>query len=271
MTSLGRPETAPSGNNRSPCYFRYCKVMPSTAEKDTEEAQSPADAAPSTDHSLEEAAEAIIFAADEPVPAARIAEIVGEVTGTDVSEETVREAVRRLQEEYEATDRAFEIHEWGEGYRMATRSPLSPFVKTLFLGEQEKSLSRSLMETLAVVAYRQPVTRPEVDFIRGVNSDYAIRKLLEMELVDVQGRADSLGRPLLYKTTPRFLEQFGLQDLDDLPTLREVEELLDDPAFDEERAKLLQLDAEEEVSVDMLEEEADASPAEAPEDGDSDE
>jgi segregation and condensation protein B len=146
---------------------------------------------------------------------------------------------------------------------MATRSPLSPFVKTLFLGEQETSLSRSLMETLAVVAYRQPVTRPEVDFIRGVNSDYAIRKLLEMELVDVQGRADSLGRPLLYETTPRFLEQFGLKDLDDLPTLREVEELLDDPAFDEERAKLLQLDAEEEVSVDMLEEEPDASPDDA--------
>jgi segregation and condensation protein B len=102
-----------------------------------------------------------------------------------------------------------------------------------------------------------------VDFIRGVNSDYAIRKLLEMELVDVQGRADSLGRPLLYETTPRFLEQFGLKDLDDLPTLREVEELLDDPAFDEERAKLLQLDAEEEVSVDMLEEEPDASPDDA--------
>lgn len=215
------------------------------------------------DHTLKEAAEAIIFASDEPVPAARIAEIVGEVTGNaEVSEEEVRAAVQRLSDEYEASDRALEIHEWGEGYRMATRSPLSPFVKTLFLGEQEKSLSRSLMETLAVVAYRQPVTRPEVDFIRGVNSDYAIRKLLELELVAVQGRADSLGRPLLYETTPRFLEQFGLKDLEDLPTLREVEELLDDPAFDEERAKLLQLDAEEEVSVDTLKEAAEESPAE---------
>ena len=226
------------------------------------EAPSP-DRAPTPDHTLEEAAEAIIFASDEPVPAARIAEIVGEVTGNaEVSEEEVRAAVQRLSDEYEASDRALEIHEWGEGYRMATRSPLSPFVKTLFLGEQEKSLSRSLMETLAVVAYRQPVTRPEVDFIRGVNSDYAIRKLLELELVDVQGRADSLGRPLLYETTPRFLEQFGLKDLEDLPTLREVEELLDDPAFDEERAKLLQLDAEEEVSVDTLKEAAEESPAE---------
>jgi len=207
------------------------------------------------DHSLEEAAEAIIFAADEPVTAGRIAEIVSEVTGNaEVTVDAVEAAVRRLNEEYEASDRALEIHEWGEGYRMATRSALSPFVKTLFIGEQETTLSRSLMETLAVVAYRQPVTRPEVDFIRGVNSDYAIRKLLEMELVDVQGRADSLGRPLLYETTPRFLEQFGLNSLEDLPTLREVEELLDDPAFDEERAKLLRLDAEEEVSVDVLQE-----------------
>lgn len=242
--------------------------MSSTKSTTNKEEQSPGGPSPSTDHSLEEAAEAIIFAADEPVPAGRIAEIVGEVTGTDVSEEAVRSAVRRLKEEYEASNRAFAVHEWGEGYRLATRSPLSPFVKTLFLGEQETSLSRSLMETLAVVAYRQPVTRPEVDFIRGVNSDYAIRKLLEMELVDVQGRADSLGRPLLYETTPRFLEQFGLNDLDDLPTLREVEELLDDPAFDEERAKLLQLDAEEEVSVEMLREEADESSTEAAEEPD---
>ena len=115
------------------------------------------------------------------------------------------------------------------------------------------------MEALAVIAYRQPVTRPEVDFIRGVNSDYAIRKLLEMELVDVEGRADSLGRPLLYGTTDLFLEQFGLNSLEDLPTLREVEELLDDPSFDEERAKLLQLDKEEDLSVDLLEEGEDES------------
>lgn len=223
-----------------------------------EEVEVAADA----DHSLEEAAEAIIFAADEPVSASRIADIVSEVTGNEMSVEAVENAVRRLNEEYEASDRALEIHEWGEGYRLATRSALSPFVKTLFLGEQETSLSRSLMETLAVIAYRQPVTRPEVDFIRGVNSDYAIRKLLEMELVDVQGRADSLGRPLVYETTLRFLEQFGLNSLEDLPTLREVEELLDDPAFDEERAKLLQLDAEEEVSVDVLEENGDMGPDE---------
>lgn len=214
----------------------------------------PDTASPAEHHSLQEATEAIIFAADEPVEAERIAEIIGEVTGRDLTVEDIETAISRLNEEYDASDRALEIHEWGGGYRMASRSALSPFVQTLFVGEQETSLSRSLMETLAVIAYRQPVTRPEVDFIRGVNSDYAIRKLLEMGLADVEGRADSLGRPLLYETTSLFLEQFGLSSLDDLPTLREVEDLLDDPAFDEERAKLLQLDAEEDVSVNVAKE-----------------
>ena len=227
-------------------------------DEDSDEAQSVPDSG--GDHSLEEAAEAIIFAADEPVSSERIAEIVAEVTGhAELTAEEVEAAVKRLNEEYRESDRALEIHEWGGGYRMATRSTLSPFVQTLFVGEQETSLSRSLMEALAVIAYRQPVTRPEVDFIRGVNSDYAIRKLLEMELVDVEGRADSLGRPLLYGTTDLFLEQFGLNTLEDLPTLREVEELLDDPSFDEERAKLLQLDKEEDLSVDLLEEAEDES------------
>ena len=213
------------------------------------------------DHTLEEAAEAIIFAADEPVAPDRIAEIVADVTGRpQPSDEEVAAAVERLNETYTDAGRAFTIKSWAGGYRMVTRSSLAPFVKTFYLEEQETSLSRSLMETLAVIAYRQPVTRPEVDFVRGVNSDYAIRKLLEMDLASVEGRADSVGRPLLYATTDRFLEQFGLDALDDLPTLREVEDLLDDPAFDDERAKLLQLDREEGISVDMLDtEEGDVS------------
>ena len=191
---------------------------------------------------LTQVAEAVIFAADNPVSPGRIADIVAEVTGQAApSEDTVRDAVEQLNATYAEHERAFEIHEWGGGYRMATRTELSPFVKALFGHEQEKSLSRSLMETLAILAYRQPVTRPEVDFIRGVNSDYAIRKLLELGLADVKGRSDSLGRPLLYGTTPRFLDQFGLTSLDDLPTLREIEELLDEPHFDEERAQLLAL------------------------------
>ncbi|MFB6271882.1 MAG: SMC-Scp complex subunit ScpB [Salinibacter sp.] len=236
------------------------------ASNDASAKSVPADEAPASshdggaaadDHTLTEAAEAIIFAADEPVPPQRIAEIVAEVTGRPPpSEAEVESVVEELNETYQTQGRALEIKHWAGGYRMVTRSSLAPFAKTYYVEEQETSLSRSLMETLAVIAYRQPVTRPEVDFVRGVNSDYAIRKLLEMDLANVEGRADSVGRPLLYGTTDRFLEQFGLDTLDDLPTLREVEDLLDDPAFDDERAKLLQLDREEGISVDMLDAEA---------------
>ncbi|NBC87028.1 MAG: SMC-Scp complex subunit ScpB [Bacteroidetes bacterium] len=191
----------------------------------------------------------MIFAADEPVPPHRIAEIFADVTGRmqpDLA--TVEAHVHALNQEYQSTGRPLVIHEWAGGYRITTRPEMSPFVKALVVGEQETSLSRSLLETLAVLAYRQPVTRPEVDFVRGVNSDYAIRKLLDLGLADVKGRSESLGRPLLYGTTDRFLEQFGLNTLEDLPTLREIEDLLDDPSFDEERSQLLQLDTEKEIT-----------------------
>lgn len=226
-----------------------------------EEAPPSRDEGPSAadEHTLIEAAEAIIFAADEPVPPGRIADIVAEVTGRpSPSTGEVEAVVEDLNETYRTQGRALQIKHWAGGYRMVTRSSLAPFAKTYYVEEQETSLSRSLMETLAVIAYRQPVTRPEVDFVRGVNSDYAIRKLLKMDLASVEGRDDSVGRPLLYGTTDRFLEQFGFDSLEDLPTLREVEDLLDDPAFDDERAKLLQLDREEGISVDMLDAEGNA-------------
>ena len=120
--------------------------MNETKKTNTEETEEAGD----LDHSLEEAIEAIIFAADEPVEPARIAEIVGEVTGrTDLTEDEVGAAVDRLNDEYESSERALQIHEWGGGYRMATRPALSPFVKTLFIGEQETSLSRSISTTVA--------------------------------------------------------------------------------------------------------------------------
>ncbi len=189
-----------------------------------------------------QAAEAVIFAADAPVAAERIAEVVAEVTGQAAPPaEAVEAAVEALNEAYEKSGRAFRIHRWAGGFRMATEREWAPFVRAFFTGEQTTRLSRSLMETLAVVAYRQPVTRPEIDFVRGVSADYAVRKLLDLGLVDVTGRSDALGRPLLYGTTARFLEQFGLAGLDDLPTLREIEELLDEPRFSEERLQLLDL------------------------------
>ncbi|RMF52572.1 MAG: SMC-Scp complex subunit ScpB [Bacteroidetes bacterium] len=213
--------------------------------------------------SLERVCEAMIFAADEPLAPARIAAVYAEVTGEPrppVS--AIEEAVDRLNAAYEATERTFRIHRWAGGYRMATEPELAPYVRALFEDTRQRRLSRSLMETLAVVAYRQPVTKPEVDYVRGVDSDYALRRLLELNLIDVVGRSEAVGRPLLYGTTARFLEQFGLQSLGELPNLREVEELLNDPAFNRERARLLMEAGLHEGAPEPLAQPPDASPDE---------
>lgn len=190
------------------------------------------------DHTLDKAVEAIVFAADEPVATDAIRRTYGEVTGSDVAIDDVQESIARLNASYEVEGHAFRIHHWGGGFRMATEESVAVFVKAFLLKEEEKRLSRALLETLAVVAYTQPVSKPEIDNVRGVQSDYAIRQLLEREFITVTGRSDSVGRPLLYGTTDHFLEQFGLGALEELPRPREIDELLEDPAFSNERALL---------------------------------
>ena len=187
-----------------------------------------------------------MFAADGPVRPRDIASAYADVLGKDPpSEKRVAKAVGHLNRSYRANEHVFRIEEWGEGYRMATVPSVAPFLNFFFNRGRERRLSRSLMETLAIVVYRQPVTKPEVDFVRGVDAGYALSRLMERGLVDVVGRSDSLGRPLIYGTTKSFLEQFGLKSIDDLPTLREIREILDDPTFSRERAELLQLRREE--------------------------
>ena len=189
---------------------------------------------------ITQAVEALIFASDRPIPRDRVADVIDEVNGLiGGNNKLIDESVAALNTCYKEEGRAFRIEKWAGGYRMATISEVAPYLKSHFREEKTDRLSRSLMEALAVVAYRQPVTRPEVDFVRGVNSDYALRKLLDLGLVDVVGRSDSVGRPLVYGTTAAFLEQFGLSTLEDLPTLREIEELLDDPQFNREKAQML--------------------------------
>ena len=197
------------------------------------------DVARVTADTFDQAVEALVFASDVPLRPGDIARVYGEVTGADATEADVEEAVGRLNSEYRQGGRAFRIMRWGGGLRMATVEEAAPFVRALFEQDEERRLSRSLLETLSVIAYKQPVTKPEVDHVRGVGSDYALRQLLEREFVAITGRSDAIGRPLLYATTDRFLDQFGLDSLDDLPKPREIEEILGDPAFNKERARLL--------------------------------
>jgi len=209
-------------------------------------------------HTLDMAVEVIIFASDEPVSVDTLRSTFADVTGADSAAKDVEEAVARLNAAYEVEGHALRIHHWGGGFRMATVESMADFVKAFLLKEEEKRLSRALLETLSVVAYKQPVAKPEVDFVRGVQSDYAIRQLLERDFITIVGRADSVGRPLLYGTTEHFLDQFGLGTLEELPRPREIDELLEDPAFSKERAvltsEMAMMEAAAEIGVETIEE-----------------
>lgn len=190
---------------------------------------------------MEMVLEALAFAAETPVSAAQICSVYAEVATSDdiLTEEAVQEAVELLNASFEQQGRALRIQKWAGGLRMATTETVAPFLETFFRRERARRLTRPLMETLAIIAYRQPTTKVEVDAVRGVDSGYAIRKLLSLDLLSITGRAEVAGRPILYRTTDRFLEEFGLNDLEGLPNLRQAEELLGEANFDQERLRLL--------------------------------
>lgn len=134
--------------------------------------------------------------------------------------------IERLEELFAEQERPVEIMEVGGGYQLVTKAEYHPFLKRLFHRIGRLNLTRAALEALAVVAYKQPVSRPEVEQIRGVNSDSVLKTLLEKELVTITGRDETVGRPLLYGTTQAFLIAFGLQSLSDMPKLKEINEIM---------------------------------------------
>ena len=167
--------------------------------------------------------EALIVAAGEPVSAARLAEIVPALEASDVAG-----LVAEISRDYEAAGRALEIWEVAGGYQLRTHASVAPYLRLLHR-ERALRLTRAALETMAIVAYRQPVTRAEIENVRGVEAGPVLKNLVDRKLVRIAGHREVPGRPLVYATTKRFLEVFGLGKLDDLPTLREVEELLPPP------------------------------------------
>jgi len=154
--------------------------------------------------------EALLFASDTPLEAERIREVL-ELP----SAQAARELVEELRARY--GDRGLQIVEVGGGYRMITRPELAPWLVRLARARTKSRLSRPALETLAIIAYKQPVSRPEMDAIRGVNSEAVLENLLERRLIRITGRKEAPGRPYLFETTREFLVAFGLRDLSDLP------------------------------------------------------
>ncbi|MCH8968950.1 MAG: SMC-Scp complex subunit ScpB [Planctomycetes bacterium] len=161
--------------------------------------------------------EAILFATDTPLPAAKIAEIAG-----DGNAREVKKHIAALNETYAQRGAAFRIEEIAGGFQMLTLPVYNDRLSKLLQARRETRLSQAALETLAIVAYKQPILRADVEAIRGVAAGEVLNRLRELNLVKIVGRAEEIGRPLLYGTTKKFLDVFGLGSLDDLPKDQEL-------------------------------------------------
>lgn len=165
--------------------------------------------------------EAVLFAASEPISLEQFSQLFD-----DVSARQIRQELIRLQEEYQQTNRSFQLIEIANGFQICTNPTYHQWVEKFYTRQIRVKLSPSALEALAIVAYKQPVTRSEVEDIRGVNSDSVLSSLIEKRMIRIAGRKPGPGRSLLLATTDEFLEQFGLKDLTALPSLEEIEEIL---------------------------------------------
>lgn len=166
--------------------------------------------------------EALLFASDSPLSGKKIREIVPEA-GT---EKNIKKLIDQIDEKYEKQGSPFKIIELAGGYQIVTREEFATWITKLNKARSQTKLTRKGLETLAIIAYKQPITKLEVEKIRGVNSDGVIRTLNERNLITIKGREKAPGSPLLYGTTGYFLEYFGLNEISDLPKLKEIDELL---------------------------------------------
>lgn len=136
----------------------------------------------------------------------------------DVPLEDIDQAITKLRQKYTSDEFSFEIVHVGGGYLFYTKPAYQASIGIMLKQQSKRRLSNSALETLSIIAYKQPITKSEIERIRGVNCDYSIQKLLEKELIEIRGKSDAVGRPLIYGTSPNFMEYFGINDLKDLPT-----------------------------------------------------
>jgi segregation and condensation protein B len=171
--------------------------------------------------------EAILFASDAPVETDRLIEISG-LTG---GEPALYSVIEYLNGELAGSGRVFRVVEVAGGYQLETLPQYGSFIEKLFRSRSRPRLSRAALETIAIVAYKQPISKAEIEAVRGVDSDASIRTLQNRELVEVKGRGESAGKPILYGTTVEFLRYFGLKDISDLPGADELASMFDGTEF----------------------------------------
>jgi segregation and condensation protein B len=194
--------------------------------------------------------EAILFVSDEPQPAGRIAQLL-----PDVDLKAVTTAVEEIRQAHESSAHGIQVIEVAGGYQLATKEDCRPFLDQYFEKRRKARISTAALETLAIVAYRQPITRGEIEAVRGVNVDGVVHSLLERRLIKIAGRKEAPGQPFLYRTTAEFLNHFGLRSLSDLPQLEALMR-----AFESSGAEQL-IESAEENSSEMLASETESEPS----------
>jgi segregation and condensation protein B len=177
----------------------------------------------------EQIVEATLFASQTPLTPAELAR-----ADDDLTPAGVREAIQALRDAYEAQERAFQIYELGDGFQILTRPEFASYLERFDSVPRSPYLSGAALETLAIVAYRQPIGRIEIEEVRGVSASSVLRTLTDWELIEVVGRGEGLGRPLLYGTTQTFLDHFGLKGLEELPPPEELPVVLEGLQDEEE-------------------------------------
>lgn len=193
--------------------------------------------------------EALIFSSDDSLSADEIISAIKSIDGDDIeiTKDEVESTVDLLNNRYSDYGHSFRILRIANGYLYATSEVFSKYVGYLSSERTKRRLSQAALETLSIIAYKQPITKPELESIRGVNSDYILTTLLEKNLIAIKGRAETVGRPLLYGTTDEFLKYFGLNNLSDLPKPREIDEIMQDEDFLEQKRKIMMTDLEEKL------------------------
>lgn len=162
--------------------------------------------------------EALIFCAQKPIKLAEIKNCLSEMFEADVPNKDIEAAIEKVTEKYASEDFPFEVIHSGGGYQFLTKPAYQASIGILLKHQSKKRLSTSALETLSIIAYKQPVTKSEMEQIRGVNCDYSVQKLLEKELIEIKGKSEAVGRPMLYGTSDKFMDYFGINSLKDLPT-----------------------------------------------------
>lgn len=167
--------------------------------------------------------EALIFASDTSIRLEEILACLQITLQEDISDAEVLTHISNIQSRYAQEESAIELAKTGGGYQFLTKKETQPILQQLYIQRSKKKLSQASLETLAIIAYRQPITKLEIEQIRGVSCDYTIQKLLEKDFITIAGKANSPGRPLLYNLSTYFLDYFGINSVLDLPQLKDLE------------------------------------------------